>query len=190
MSFNLFAQKSNYIIITILKESNSKLDGYGETQWLIPEDSLKNLVFNYSSITPLFISDYSYDMIAQCKNNIPVDPFTFTTETSFSFPDSVSQNIEQMNKLISKNKKLIQTIKKKWETGYKEKVKIYATPVIGDFCKCKFENFSKVEFDTTKQIFIGFNKFYQQNQFWNSKSSNELKSIDFSLKYNFHRMWH
>lgn len=189
ISNSAFCQKGNYVIISIIKSNNSKLDGYGTTQWIINEDSLKESEFNYRNIIPLFIMDYSYNLISDCKDKLPVDPFVLTSNSNFSFPDSISANINQMVQLISSNKKLIQKIKKKWSNGFKEKVKIYATPVTGDFCNCKFINYSNVEFDPSQEIFIGFNNILIRKQFWNSINAKELKRIDFSIKYNFQRMW-
>lgn len=184
------AQYSEYIVISIVKNNNSNLDGFSHTQWLIPVDSLKDFEFNSSSIIPLFIADYSIDLINDCKSKIPVDPFVLTTSTNFSFPDSITRNINEMVTLISENKKHIQTIKKKWSNGFKETVKIYATPISGSFCSCIFKNYSKVEFDPSQIIFIGFNQIYLREQFWNSSKSEVLKSFDFSIKNNFGRMWH
>ena len=189
-SFFAFSQKSTTaVIITIVKNNNVKLDGFGYTQWIIPIDSLSKLQFDNNSIFPLLIQDYSIDNLKDCMQNRPIAPFSYTTGTNFNFPDSVSKKLVNISNLIDNKKQSIQIIKKKWGNGYKEKVRVYATPIKGEFCFCKTHAINYEYFGDTKYIVLGFNNINYFPEFWSTETAKNLRNIDFSMKNKFSQMW-
>lgn len=189
-SFLGFSQKSTKaVIITILKDNNEKLDGFSHTQWIIPIDSLNELKFDYNSIFPLLIQNYSIDNLQDCIKNLPIAPFNYTTGTNFNFPDSISKKLINISNLIDKKKKPIQLIKKTWSKGFKEKIRVYATPIKGEFCFCKTHLINNEYFGNTKYIVLGISNINYFSEFWKTDESKILKQIDFSIKNNFSQMW-
>jgi hypothetical protein len=188
-SLNGYTQNNKYIVITIIKNNNVKLDGFSHTQWIIPIDSLSELKFNDELIHPLLVQNYSVDNLDDCKKNRPIAPFSYTTRTNLNFSDSASRNKGEILNLIDDKKKPIQVIKKKWSNGYKETIRIYATPVSGEFCFCKAQISTHEYFGDVKYIVLVLGKITYLSKFWSSEKSLFLKSIDFSIKNNFGQMW-
>jgi hypothetical protein len=181
----IFAQ--DYIILKMFMKNNAKLDGTKYNQWIIPVDSLHNFEINH--VYPLLITDYSFDNLEDCLKNQKIDPFSYSTQTNFKFPIGFIDSLNNNSKKLNLEKRLIQTIKKKWTNGYKEKVKIYAIPVKGEFCNCDLYVDFRNNFSYNGKIYLGTSKILIDNSFWNSEISSTLKSIDFSKFYNFNRIF-
>lgn len=135
----LFSQvntKLMYVVFTFETEKNSTCDKQ-VFYWITLVDSIENkLEFN---IYPLFTQEYSKDVIDSCIKGDSVDVFLNTTNSNFEFGENYETQIKYLMSIVNNNKTKVQTVvHMRSQGGIKETeiVKVYATPVIGEFCDC------------------------------------------------------
>nr|WP_294946058.1 hypothetical protein [uncultured Mucilaginibacter sp.] len=121
--------KGKYLIITfeVINQPNHFDTRY--FNYITPIDSIKKWKFEISPLMELVNSDY---MFKRCIKGDTVNAFTSTTGNNYKERFST---INKLDSIIKKRRFKVQTIDKKWEDRL-EKVNVYITPVIGDFCKC------------------------------------------------------
>ena len=125
--------KANYVIISFEMSRSKDTKGIQKFYWITPIDSIKKTDFY---LFPLYLSEYSKDKLERCVKGDTIDVFTQTTATSYNFDKGYEEAVDSSILLLNKRKVKVQTITIEWTKGFKEEVKVYATPVIGKFCNC------------------------------------------------------
>ncbi len=142
-------EKKEFVVFTV--EQSFKISQHDKKvyNFIVAVDSLVN--YNYE-IAPLYLEGFSYNNLSDCCSGNPVNPNLVFKNTTYDFKISYLNQLEEFEQLLNKKKKMIQTIKRKWNSGQKEIIKIYYTPVLGEFCSCGFLD----ETSTVKKVFIPF----------------------------------
>lgn len=137
------SQKNNeYLIFTFNVSQNKGVHKDSNYYWIINKDSLNQT----ESLAPLYIESFSKTDLMKCKSNQTVYPFDVFEGEDFNFDESYLYMQKELPKIIFDNRKSILSVSKKFNKGFKEKICVYVTSVIGEFCK------SKIDKETSKKI--------------------------------------
>lgn len=155
--------------------------------WIIPADSIKQ----HKSISSLLLSGFSKTTLeSSCKGDI-IDPYAITASTSYDFANSYFASIDSLRQLIFKNRKRIQTVSKKWKSGQREKLQIFATPIQGTFCSSNYAIQNSGIGKYNGRIYFPVAGFHYINNFWIDVPVNLIErdfvSINFSVFQNLSR---
>jgi len=114
------------------------------------------------------LKSFSKTDLIDCCNGKEIDPFVVYPNTSYDFDSTHFENLEQLEKILSKNKKLLQKIRKKWTSGHgqQETINIYATPVYGKFCSSDFHEIGKKRTGYEGKVYIPISSFSAYSEFW------------------------
>lgn len=147
--------------------------------WITPIDSIEKR--NAFEVFPLYLEEYSKDLLERCKVSKDIDVFSASTQTNFNFDDEYNQSIKNLLSLISLNRIKVQTLNKNWQGKEKSKetVKVYATPIIGKFCYC-LQTHIKATFGFKGLAYLPVASFSYDGNFWNSKDGKIVKYVDYS----------
>lgn len=178
----VFAQILPYVIISI--EDSYKVSQHGTKSyyWIIEVDSLNSYDFNPSY---LFLN-LTKQNLDDCCNGIEVDPFLVFPDTQFEEDTLHANDLRVLKDIISVKRKKIMEITKKWSCGQKEVITIYATPVIGRFCRSDFHKIGQQRQEYYGKIYMPFSSFEYYHDFWEQDKSefiinSDLSKIDFDL---------
>lgn len=171
-------QKSKYIVITFSENYKKSTHGIQDYFWVIPVDSISS--FN-SSLYPLYTSNYTKTQFNDCSNGISIDPSIPSIKPSdYDFDSLWYVKHDFLTNLINEKRKLVQTIKKIWSGGNEITIKIYATPIIGEFCSCNFAISGQQRFGYIGRIYLAHNFSENYGEFWNSQLANFILKQDYS----------
>lgn len=173
-----------YVVFTFEithKESKIKEHYY----WVTPQDSIAKK--NAFEVFPLYTEEYSRDILNRCKEGKLIDIFTSSTATDFSFDDNYKLSIKNLLALISVNRVKVQSFNKKWDGNEKEEdIKVYATPIIGEFCHC-LQSHGKITYGFKGLAYLPVASFSYDKNFWGSKDEKIVKYVDYSyVEYSSH----
>ena len=98
----------------------------------------------------------------------------------YDFDSTWNSSHENLEKLVYKKRKLVQTIKKIWNNGNSETISIYATAIIGDFCTCDFAITGEKRFGYNGRIFLAGNFSKHYGEFWKSPLAEFILKQDYS----------
>lgn len=184
-TFNqLFAQikTNNYIIITQENEYSNGLEGIIRKYWIIPEDSL--IKADTIKFSPLILNYYFKEHIDSCIKGINIDPLNNTSMDPVSI-DSLQKSARKNLFLLEReNRKKVQTVEKRWPTGYWSTTTYYATPITGNFCTCRLGKGMELSSKYKGAIFMVNDYITSYNNFWNTPKATIIITNDFSL-FNF-----
>ncbi len=168
--------KKKYVVITFEDNNNKDIIRIKGYFWVVPFDSIKS----YENIFyPLYISAYSKKQFDDCNAGTGIDPVFKPGENGFDYTWDDSH--DKLYELIRKKRKLIQTIKKNWETdGAKKVIKIYATPLIGEFCSCELSKAGQKRNGYKGKIYLAWNFAEGYPDFWNSAFAHYILKQDYS----------
>jgi hypothetical protein len=119
--FEAFSQSTSKEYVVITFEGHFKISQHGtETYfWIIPVDSISA---SSSSLSRLFVSNFSTNNLQDCCAGGPVDPILVTEVSNFKLDDKYLSSLENLRQLILHDRKKLQKITKKWESGQEETV--------------------------------------------------------------------
>ncbi len=170
-------EKNSNIILTFIINKNSDNHKNVTYKWLISAKNLKQGILDYS---PFYNFDYPLNYLNTCINKDSTYIFTSVTGSNWDFTEEYISNIEDLRKITNDNRVLLQKITKKNKSGRKEKIKIYATPVIGDFCNCPIKHEDGKMIKYQGNIFLPVGKFKYGSKFWDSKEAKYILDSDLS----------
>lgn len=178
VSYRGFAQQDQFLIITYEIDRNKDMHGTFVYFWTTPIDSVND---NGLDLLPVYIHDfYSSDSYSKCCHGDSIDFIIATTETRYDFNEDYLQQKEYLFDLVDDNRILIQTIKKRWEKGYKETIRVFATPVLGQFCYCQVFGRSLNSTNEREAIYLPNKGFKILNNFWTTEKGSIAKYWDYS----------
>jgi len=143
--FSQELSKKEYLIITYESSVNKGPHKKQNYFWIIESDKLEK---NNKNTSPLYFEGYSKTLLDDCLKNKIVSPFNFYTDDKWNFTPEYLDLQKKMPSLIYENRIKIMTIRKKWNNKFKEKIRVYITPVVGEFCECPISenNGSKINY--------------------------------------------
>lgn len=87
----------------------------------------------------------------------------------FVLEKSLSNNINTLKELIQFNKKRVQTIVKKWNAGFTEKITVSVTPISGNFCFSNIAEYSGNQINYKGIICLPISNFELNIDFFKTK---------------------
>lgn len=184
-SYSQDLPKNKFVVMTYVDDYSKSFHGKQNYFWIIPVDSIKS--FN-SVLYPLYLSSYSKSHFLDCLAGKRIDPDIPNLKPGdHDFDSSWYSSHDKLGKLLYKKKKLIQTIVKTGYKGNKETIKIYATPIVGQFCSCIFLVTTQNRGIYEGKIYLADNSFQWDSDFWESVQANFVLKQDFS-NLNFKRI--
>jgi len=174
---NAFGQNlNNYIIITF--EQTHKISQHGTKvyHWILPVDSTTNYE---TLLAHLFLDGLSDENISSCCNRQPMDPVLVFSDSKFGL-DSINREIvENLSKLLIKDRTKIQTITKQWDEQ-KETIKVFATAVSGQFCFSPFHEIGQQRTGYKGLVSVPHSMLRPFQGFWSSDKVKFIIHRDFS----------
>ena len=175
--FSQEIEKDNYVIITFEMIRSSEPKAVNKFYWITSVESINTTDFY---LFPLYLTQYSKNDLDGCLNGDTIDMFTLTTDTQYNFKEGYETNISQLTSLLDSRRTKVQTIKMKWNKGYKEDIDVYATPVIGKFCNCVQSHMVGAKVDFEGMIFIPLSDFIFDDDFWGKDKSKKVMFANYS----------
>lgn len=171
--FPIYSQQSNYVVITF--ESMDSQKEIIEYNWIVPTDSINEKI----KIYPLYMDIFSRQDLIECENREKISILTMSEGEDYNLDDNIMDDVNDLKKIILNRKKKIQTLTKKWSNGRKEKIKVYITPITGDFCVGQISNYSGKFFNYYGIIFLPKYNFNYNEAFYNSNKFKIILNEDF-----------
>ena len=133
-------------------------------------------------IFPTYLNmEYSNDCLTRCCENKKIDLLTSTTNTEFNYPEEHIEKSKSLLKLVSQNKQFLQKIRISWtEQKILRIIKVYATPINGQFCECEIYGLSLKFADRRKKVLLPNSDYSILDGFWNTDKGKFVKFYDFS----------
>jgi len=169
----------NYVVLTF--EDSYKISGENPRiyNWIVPQDSIK---FYNNSFSVLLLDHYNKNNLVDCCNGKDTNPFVIEADKKhdLNMDTDYEKGIDNLKEIISKKRKKIQTIIKVWESGQKETISIFATPVTGKFCSLHLDTLGKDQYKYFGEIYMPYSSFSYSPQFWKSDKSKFILNRDLS----------
>lgn len=171
------AKEDIFIVVTIEKITSSNLHPKENDYWVIPK-----FLWNQSEkpIIPFYVDGFSRNDIDECCVSDSLVLFNYDSKENFVFEESFKTALRKLNTIIGKERKKVQTIRKKWN-GYKEEINVYITPIKGKFCVCKLihaQGNDKIGYEG--QAAVPVSDFNFDPTFWMSPEAKQIERFDYS----------
>jgi hypothetical protein len=165
-----------FIIVTIERITSSDLHSKANDYWVIPK-----ALWNESErpIIPFYLDGFSRNDIDECCISDSLVLFNYDSKESFVFEESFRVALGKLKDIMGKERKKVQTIKKKWN-GYREEITVYLTPVKGRFCVCKLihaQGNDKIGYEG--QAAVPVSDFNFDPDFWLSTVAKQIERFDY-----------
>ena len=168
----------NYLVFTY-EVAHQGLTGKEYHYWITPRDSInKESPFE---VFPLYTQGYSKDVLERCIEGKAIDIFTYSTSTDFNFDNKYDMGIKKLISLITTNRVIIQSFSKKWNSSGQNRVdvKVYVTPIIGQFCHC-LQTHGKVTYGFKGLVYFPEASFGYDKDFWIDQKEEFIRYLDYS----------
>ena len=175
LAFSQSTKSNKYVIITCKIDKNKDNHPYEEYSWIIPLDSIQGK--NSFKIYPLYLDEFSENNISECLKKDDINIFTMYDNDNFIVDNKGGM---ELMKIIDKNKQKFFNVVKKWNKGYKENVKLFLTPVIGEFCNSTIAVKDSKRIGYKGVIYIPISNFEYYKDFNKSEFYSEIIFSDFS----------
>lgn len=173
-------QTKEYLILSFERKFVvSKISPHGVQSyyWIIPLDSIKSYKYH---VYHLFIDGFSKKNIDDCCSGKEIDPFLVFSNEAKSRDTLDYKSLDKLHRIIKENKKELLSVSKKWKTGNREDIKIFAIPISGKFCWSDFHQFGQKRTGYKGKVFIPYSTFDFLPGFWDSSISKFVINRDFS----------
>lgn len=177
-SFSQNQELSGYVIFTIEDTYKTSQHATKTYFWILPADSIKSYK---SMMSRLFVSDFTSNNLVDCCSGKPIDPFVYDQNSSFALDSDYVASLKGLKELILKNKRKVQRIDKKWESGQRETVVVYATPVLGEFCSSDYHPIGQHRTGYHGKVYLPKSIAKHDDKFWSSSKANYILQQDFSM---------
>lgn len=165
-----YTQGDKFVVLTFsVKNPNDKVTW--EYFWITPFDSISE-----KRSTPLdlisFAADDRWEGSIEKWQEFPLDSFKWYFTT-------VQGDLTPPQRLIVKNRKLIQTIKRKWElSGLRLEIKVYATPIKGNIHICR-QKYLEMEYNKPYYLCYTENPIEYWASFWKTDKAKIITGTDY-----------
>lgn len=168
-------QQGNYVIITLERERTWDMHRVEYSYWLMPSDSLSQSRYKFIN---LYMNGFSKNSFESCCTKDSLAMYN-TTDTNFDLDKDYVNELEMLIGIVKSKRQKIQSIKKDWGKKGSETINVYATPVIGTFCRCRLgKSVNNVEGVT--HVMLPKSGFKLNDNFWSNKGVVALRGYDFS----------
>lgn len=173
-------ESNNYVIVSIVKTTSSKLHPIARDYWLIDVEKW-SLESDKEALIPLYLYGYSYSDLVECVKNDTLVLYNTTKSDSFYLPSSLKRAQNTLRSLLNTKVITAQRIKKKWQNGYKETIKVILIPVIGSFKFCFMKHIKGPNVpEYFRQVAIPYLGFEYNEDLFVSSEFKSILSYDFS----------
>ena len=179
--FKAFSQElaqKDYVIITYEYRHKPNSEGTYTSFWIVPQDSIAQ---HKSTLFPLAISLNVYnknDQIDCCRGK-EIEPFSGAVKLPIEeFSSDDKNNESQIKTILRHHRKKLMTLTKKWESGWRETVSVFATPVSGKFCSSNLDEYGQRRFNYKGKVFLPYSSFTYLESFWESDKGKYLTHQD------------
>jgi len=166
--------QSDYVIITYEYKHKPNFEGIYTYYWIIPQDSIKQ---HRSALFPLFLKSYTRNDQIDCCNGKDIDPYAIFTGTK-QFDAMDYSNMRQLATILKQHRKKIISLTKKWETGWRETIDVFATPISGKFCSSNLHPAGQQQYGYKGKVYIPYSSFMYAGMFWTSEKGRFLLHQD------------
>lgn len=177
-SFSQNQEVSMYVILTIEDTYKTSQHGTQTYFWIVAADSITSY---QSTMSRLFMSDFALNNLEDCCAGKPIDPLVYDQSTNFGLDSDYAASLKSFKELVLKNKRKVQKINKKWESGQAETIVVYATPVLGQFCSSDFHPIGQHRTGDHGRVYLPKSSFKYDEKFWSSTKANYILKQDFSM---------
>ncbi len=145
--------EKGYVILTFEINRHQGSHGNFIYHWIVPIDSICEK--SELKIFPVYMDNfYATNDLNNCCSQVDIDIFTMTTASKYDYSEKYANQLDTLNLLVLKNRKLLQKISNKWTNGTKEDIQVWGTPIMGQFCSCGLIGDSKSDIDYKGIIFL------------------------------------
>lgn len=182
VAFKVYGQeKSEYVILTFISEDKGGRHPASTHYWIVKSDSISEVGYSMPTFPTYLNIEYSNDCLTRCCENKKIDLHTSTTSTEFNYPEEHIEQSESLLNLVTDNREFLQKIKVSWsDRKIKRIIKVYGTPINGQFCECEIYGLSLRFADGRKKVLIPKGNFSIAEGFWNTDKGKFVKFYDFS----------
>jgi len=165
-----YTQGDEFVVLTFsVKNPNDKVTW--EYFWITPFDSISEERSTPLCLIPFAANDRWEGSMGKWQE-FPLDSFKWYFTTT-------QGNLTPPQRLIVKNRKLIQTIKRKWElSGLSLEVKVYATPIKGNIHICR-QKYLEMEYSKAYYLYYTEEPIEFWPGFWKTDEAKEIAGMDY-----------
>lgn len=174
---DVHSQVGRFVVISIEDEYKISQHAVQRYLWIVPVDSLTRSNF---TLARLFLSGVSEDNVKDCCSFRPMDPAVVGETSNFVIGKERLSLFEHLDQTISAKKVKLQTIRKKWVSGQKEEIKIFATPIEGEFCLCDYHPIGQARTGFKGMVCVPKGSGSHYDKFWTTSEAKQLYQFDFS----------
>jgi hypothetical protein len=171
--------EEGYVVITYERKRNKDQHGAQKFYWVVPVDSLSS---KDATLSPLYCTGYSDEHLISCQQGDVTSIFTVDNSMNLESIEWIRNEARNLLNIIEKNKRLHQTIVKKWPKGYKEEIKVYITPIQGNLASCFISESDGNKINYSGMIYLPIGDATYFKSFWNSELVNESFFNDLTRK--------
>ncbi len=170
-----FTQVEEFVVLTFSAKRRPHDNITWEHFWIVPFDSISTK----SYYTPFKLAPFAAD--DSWEGRFPEEKWqSFSIATDFIwFFKTTKRHFTPPKQMIVKNRKLIQTIKKKKMSGSCEDIKIYATPIKGNIHFCR-QKYLEMEYNREFYLYYAEEPFEYWPEFWDTDEAEIIARIDYS----------
>lgn len=174
-------QNSDYVILTFTSEDKGGRHPASTHYWIVKTDSINEVGYSMPTFPTYLNMEYSNDCLTRCCENKEIDLLTSTTNTNFDYPEKHLEQSKKLLKLVNENRRFLQKTTITWQDRkIKRIIKVYGTPINGQFCECEIYGLTLKFTDGRKKVLIPNSNYTIVNGFWNTDKGKFIKFYDFS----------
>jgi hypothetical protein len=180
-----FSQENgrSYVVLSFVEEFKVGQHSKRAYFWIIPVDSLMSYE---AHIAKVFLADFTKNNVDSCCENKAINPFVVMTDTNFEIENELKIELSNLIDIVISRKKKIETIiRRNWNTGQKQTVSVFATPIHGEFCYSPYTQMTRTpQNEYNGLVYLPLRKFRYDDSFWkSSKAQYVLKRSYYAFPY-------
>ena len=169
-----FTQVEEFVVLTFSAKRRPHDNITWEHFWIVPFDSISTKSYKI----PIKLAPFATDDSWATRPGEKWQSFTLETDFIWFFKTTKS-DFTPLQQMIVKNRKLIQTIKKRDElSDFCEDVKIYATPIKGNIHFCR-QKYLEMEYNREFYLYYAEEPFEYWPEFWDTDEGELIAITDY-----------
>lgn len=171
--------QEHFIVFTFERSISNEEDRFF---WVIPVKEINEKSQSY----PFYDLFLSKDAYKSCKEGKSVSFFlndSSVLDESDKFVENHINETKNLQNIIFENRTHLISVRKKSNAGFREKLKVYFTPIIGTLCKCELAQADYDRLGFKEEVYFPISKISFDPSFSINYSQSEFMLIN-SLKLN------
>ncbi|WP_165768375.1 hypothetical protein, partial [Hymenobacter amundsenii] len=166
-SRNRYSQElDNYIVITYEWKVTPSQHGTKLYYRVARTDSIQNMT---QYLPPLYFEGFATQALRECCSNSSSEIFSLRQNSDFDFDNSYILMMSKLKNVIDKNRVKVQKIDKSWPNGHRERITVYATPIVGKMCTCKMTGYDTLISKYEGVFYMPLSDFSLDNKLWENR---------------------